>query len=143
MSATHGSSGAIWRVYAPPIAALVLFALEHRHIVDAETLWVAALSGVLLLGSVFAAVHHAEVVALKVGEPFGSVLLALAVTVIEASLIVTAMLLGRRDRKRARARFGVRGRGDRAQRRRRASACWSAARAIASRDSGSRAPARR
>ena len=47
-----------------------------------------------LLGSVFAAVHHAEVVALKVGEPFGSVLLALAVTVIEASLIVTAMLSG-------------------------------------------------
>ena len=52
------------------------------------------LSGVLLLGSVFAAVHHAEVVALKVGEPFGSVLLALSVTVIEASLIVTAMLSG-------------------------------------------------
>ncbi len=38
--------------------------------------------------------HHAEVVALKVGEPFGSVLLALAVTVIETSLIVAAMLSG-------------------------------------------------
>jgi Ca2+:H+ antiporter len=94
MSATHGSSGAIWRVYAPPIAALLLFGLEHAHVLEAETLWVAILSGVLLLGAVFAAVHHAEVVALKVGEPFGSVLLALSVTVIEASLIVTAMLSG-------------------------------------------------
>ena len=92
MSGTHGNSAAFWRVYAPPLAALALFALEHQHIVAAETAWVAALSGLLLLGSVFAAVHHAEVVALKVGEPFGSVLLALAVTVIEASLIVTAML---------------------------------------------------
>jgi Ca2+:H+ antiporter len=45
-----------------------------------------------LLGSVFAAVHHAEMVALKVGEPMGSILLALAVTAIETSLIVAAML---------------------------------------------------
>ncbi|RBP10591.1 Ca2+:H+ antiporter [Roseiarcus fermentans] len=94
MSATHGTTAAIVRVYAPPLAALVLFGLEHAHVVDAETPWVAILSGLLLLGSVFAAVHHAEVVALKVGEPFGSVLLALAVTVIEASLIVTSMLSG-------------------------------------------------
>ncbi len=96
MSATHGNSGAsaILRVYAPPLAALVLFGLEHQHLLAAETSWVAGLSGLLLLGSVFAAVHHAEVVALKVGEPFGSVLLALSVTVIEASLIVTAMLSG-------------------------------------------------
>jgi len=43
---------------------------------------------------VFAAVHHAEVVALKVGEPFGTLVLALAVTVIETSLIVSMMLSG-------------------------------------------------
>ena len=94
MSATHGNSGVLLSVVAAPVAALALFGLEHQHIVEAETPWVAALSGVLLLGSVFAAVHHAEVVALKVGEPFGSVLLALSVTVIEASLIITAMLSG-------------------------------------------------
>jgi Ca2+:H+ antiporter len=86
--------GAIARTYAAPFAALALFGLEHAGLLHAETPWVAILSAVLLLGSVFAAVHHAEVVALKVGEPFGSVLLALAVTVIEASLIVTAMLSG-------------------------------------------------
>ena len=66
----------------------------------AEDGWVALLSAALLLISVFAAVHHAEVVALKVGEPFGSVLLALAVTVIETSLIVAAMLSGAPSRIR-------------------------------------------
>jgi Ca2+:H+ antiporter len=43
--------------------------------------------GVLLAGSVLAAVHHAEVVAHRVGEPFGSLVLAVAVTVIEVGLI--------------------------------------------------------
>jgi Ca2+:H+ antiporter len=41
---------------------------------------------------VFAAVHHAEVVAHRVGEPFGTLILALAVTVIEVGLIVSMML---------------------------------------------------
>ena len=50
--------------------------------------------GVLLIGAVLAAVHHAEVVAHRVGEPFGSLVLAVAVTVIEVALIVTLMLSG-------------------------------------------------
>ena len=66
--------------------------LEHLHVIDAEAVWVVVVVGVLMLGSVFAAVHHAEVIGHKVGEPFGSIILALAVTVIEASLIITAML---------------------------------------------------
>jgi len=49
---------------------------------------------VLLAGAVLAAVHHAEVVALRVGEPFGSLVLAVAVTVIEVALIVTLMVTG-------------------------------------------------
>jgi Ca2+:H+ antiporter len=49
---------------------------------------------VVLLGSVLAAVHHAEVVALRVGEPYGTLILALAVTVIEAGLIISLMLGG-------------------------------------------------
>lgn len=49
---------------------------------------------VALMGAVFAAVHHAEVIALRVGEPFGTLVLALAITVIEASLIVSLMLSG-------------------------------------------------
>jgi Ca2+:H+ antiporter len=53
-----------------------------------------AVVAVLLAGAVLAAVHHAEVVALRVGEPFGSLLLAVAVTVIEVALIVTLMVTG-------------------------------------------------
>ena len=45
-----------------------------------------------LIAAVFAAVHHAEVVAHRVGEPFGTLVLALAVTVIEVALIVSMML---------------------------------------------------
>ena len=54
----------------------------------------AALSTVALIGAVIAAVHHAEVVAARVGEPFGTLVLAVAVTVIEASLILSLMLAG-------------------------------------------------
>ena len=48
----------------------------------------------LLAGAVVAAVHHAEVVAHRVGEPYGSLVLAVAVTVIEVALIVTLMIGG-------------------------------------------------
>jgi len=51
----------------------------------------------ILIGSVVAAVHHAEVVAHRVGEPFGTLVLAIAVTVIEVSLIVSLMLSGSGD----------------------------------------------
>ena len=50
--------------------------------------------GAALLGTVIAAVHHAEVIAHRVGEPFGTLVLALAVTVIEASLILSMMIAG-------------------------------------------------
>ena len=47
---------------------------------------------VILFGTVFAAVHHAEVIAERIGEPFGTLLLTLSVTVIEVALIATIML---------------------------------------------------
>ena len=50
------------------------------------------LTGLVLGGTVMAAVHHAEVIAHRVGEPFGTLILALAVTVLEVGLIVTLML---------------------------------------------------
>ena len=56
--------------------------------------YVLVLAGLFLGAAVFAAVHHAELLALKLGEPFGSILLAVAVTVIEAGLIVSIMLAG-------------------------------------------------
>jgi Ca2+:H+ antiporter len=54
----------------------------------------AALCGAALVGAVLAAVHHAEVIAHRVGEPFGTLILALAVTAIEAALILSMMLAG-------------------------------------------------
>ena len=51
----------------------------------------------LLAAAVLAAVHHAEVVAHRVGEPFGSLVLAVAVTVIEVALILTLMVSGGKD----------------------------------------------
>ena len=52
------------------------------------------LVSIALISAVLMSVHHAEVIALRVGEPFGTLILALAVTVIEVSLIVTLMLSG-------------------------------------------------
>jgi Ca2+:H+ antiporter len=58
---------------------------------------VLVLVALLLAGAVLAAVHHAEVVAHRVGEPFGSLVLAVAVTVIEVALLVTLMISGGSD----------------------------------------------
>jgi Ca2+:H+ antiporter len=76
-----------WTVAAPFVALAVYLALSGRPGVPA-----AAALIVMLIAAVMAAVHHAEVVALRVGEPFGAILLALAVTVIELGLIVSIML---------------------------------------------------
>jgi len=53
---------------------------------------------IALLGAVIAAVHHAEVVAHRTGEPFGTLVLAVAITVIEVALIVSIMLAGEADK---------------------------------------------
>ena len=55
----------------------------------------AVLLGILLIGNVVAAVHHAELIALRTGEPFGTLVLAFAVTVIEVGLIVSMTLGGK------------------------------------------------
>jgi Ca2+:H+ antiporter len=53
---------------------------------------------IALIGTVIASVHHAEVVAHRVGEPFGTLVLAVAITVIEVALIVSVMLAGGPDK---------------------------------------------
>jgi Ca2+:H+ antiporter len=58
---------------------------------------ISAVAGFVLIATVFAAVHHAEVVAHRTGEPFGTLVLALAVTVIETALIVSVMLAAPAD----------------------------------------------
>jgi Ca2+:H+ antiporter len=76
---------------ALPLAALALLAAALVFPVGGV---LAVLCGAGLVGAVLAAVHHAEVVAHRVGEPFGTLVLALAVTVIEVALIVSMMLFG-------------------------------------------------
>ena len=56
--------------------------------------WFIFLMSIILIAGVLSAVHHAEVVAHKTGEPFGSLVLAICVTIIEVSLIVSMMLAG-------------------------------------------------
>ena len=51
-----------------------------------------AASGAALVAAVFSAVYHAEVVAQRVGEPFGTLVLAVAVTIIEVALILSVMI---------------------------------------------------
>ncbi len=77
----------LWSV-AVPVVACVALALSSGGAPGGVLLSCAAGA---LLASVLAAVHHAEVIAHRVGEPFGTLVLALAVTVIEVSLIVSMM----------------------------------------------------
>lgn len=79
-----------WSTVAPLLAAALLVAAAVLP--GSGPLSLAA--GLTLVGAVLAAVHHAEVVAHRVGEPLGTLVLALAVTVIETSLIVSLMLAG-------------------------------------------------
>jgi len=79
-----------WTAYVPVVAIAALVLTWGRDLPPP----LVVVSAVLLAGAVLAAVHHAEVVAHKVGEPFGSLVLAVAVTVIEVALIVTLMISG-------------------------------------------------
>src|ERR1700747_2505284 len=58
---------------------------------------IGVLCGAALIAAVIVAVHHAEVVAHRVGEPFGTLVLALAVTAIETALILSMMIAGGKD----------------------------------------------
>jgi len=80
-----------WTVVIPVLAA-VATVLTWNQSLEAVAV---VLTGAVLIGAVLAAVHHAEVVAHRVGEPFGSLLLAVAVTVIEVALIITLMISGK------------------------------------------------
>jgi Ca2+:H+ antiporter len=75
-----------------PVAALVLLALEWGR----ELPTIVSLLTVIVLGAtVLVGVAHAEVVAHRVGEPLGSLVLAVAVTVIEVGLILSIMASGK------------------------------------------------
>src|SRR6476661_11029987 len=83
-----------WWSVASPVVAVIVLGLSYGRSAGGVLLAVVAIA---LVAAVLAAVHHAEVVALRVGEPFGTLILAVAVTVIEVGLILTLMLGGGKD----------------------------------------------
>lgn len=87
--AQHSAGIPIWTIAAPVFAGAVLLAagLGFGGII-------VAFIAVGVAASVLAAVHHAETIADRVGEPYGTLVLALAVTLIEVSLIVSLMAAG-------------------------------------------------
>jgi len=80
-----------WWSWTWPSLGFVILVVHLAH--GPGSVLIAA-EAVALIATVFAAVYHAEVVALRVGEPFGTLVLALAVTTIEVALIVSMMIAG-------------------------------------------------
>lgn len=86
-----------WWTWALPLLAWLLLTLAMTEVVTPNAIF-AIIAGIGLIVTVFAAVFHAEIIAHRVGEPFGTLVLAVAVTVIEVSLIVFVMLGGGPDK---------------------------------------------
>ena len=88
---SNGLKISTWSIAAPVVALLVLGLTQlnlNLGIVESIVMAIA------LIGAVLSAVHHAETIAHKLGEPYGTLLLATAITVIEVGLILSLMLTG-------------------------------------------------
>lgn len=88
MTSTNRLPLPLWSLAIPP-AACVMLAVFWGSPLGGVLL---ALTGATLIASVLVAVFHAEIIAHRLGEPFGTLVLAMAVTIIEVSLIVSMML---------------------------------------------------
>jgi Ca2+:H+ antiporter len=84
-----------WWTWAAPLLAWIILII---HFIVGVNPFVDVASAIALIATVFAAVYHAEVVAHRVGEPFGTLVLAIAVTIIEVALIVSVMIAGGPDK---------------------------------------------
>lgn len=78
-----------WTITLPLLACLLFFT-GHIH----DNIFFEILAGLFLIGSVMSAVHHSEIVAHRVGEPYGTIILAVAITIIEVSVIISLMVSG-------------------------------------------------
>src|SRR5947208_15185853 len=83
-----------WWGWTWQVLALVIISV---HTILGPGFLITAAEGLALVGTVFAAVYHAAVVARRVGESFGSLVLAVPLTVIEVALIVSMMIAGMAD----------------------------------------------
>jgi Ca2+:H+ antiporter len=78
-----------WTITLPLLACILFFSgLIY------DSVFYQIVAGVLLIGSVMSAVHHSEIIAHRVGEPYGTIILAVAITIIEVSVIVSLMISG-------------------------------------------------
>lgn len=78
-----------WTIIFPLIAGIFyLFFFKETSV------FLNIVAGLLLISSVLSAVHHAEVVAHRVGEPFGTIILALCITILEVAIIISLMVAG-------------------------------------------------
>jgi Ca2+:H+ antiporter len=85
-----------WWAWAWPASAWAL--LAAAFVIGSSNGIIVTCIGLVLIATVFAGVYHAEVIAHRVGEPFGTLVLAIAVTIIEVALIVSIMLQGGPDK---------------------------------------------
>src|SRR4029079_3431441 len=80
-----------WTVVVPILAVIALVLTWNRTLPT----WGVVIVAIVLVGAVLAAVHNAEAVPHRVGQAVGSLVLAVAVTVIEVALIITLMSSGK------------------------------------------------
>lgn len=76
-----------WTIIIPILSWALLFS----GLIENSTIF-QIVASVLLILSVMSAVHHSEIIAERVGEPYGTIILAISITVIEVSIIVSLML---------------------------------------------------
>ena len=62
----------------------------------------ASVAAVFLIGSSFAALQHAEIIGARVGEPYGTLVLTIAVTIIELTILASMVEYGHEDPTEAR-----------------------------------------
>lgn len=77
-----------WPEFAPLLSALSLYFFLDRSLSG----YLAVMAFLIMMMAVVSSVHHAEVIAHRLGEPFGTLVLALAVTVIETAMILSIMI---------------------------------------------------
>ena len=134
-----------WWAWVWPLLAWIVLAAAFAAGADGAVMVAPMVTAqaVLLIATVFAAVYHAEVVAHRVGEPFGTLVLAARRHGDRGGADRLGHARRRGGQRGAGARHGVRGRHDHAATAWSASACCWAACATTSRGSSSRARARR
>lgn len=81
-----------WTTSIPLLACILYFSgyLDNNLVLQ-------IIAGTLLIFCVMSAVHHSEIVAHRVGEPYGTIILAVSITIIEVAIIISLMTSGGKE----------------------------------------------